>query len=95
MILKEISTERGDSLADTPAYKRKHIDTILAGFPHVRFLLIGDDGEADPEIFAAVSEKYPERIEGVWIRRVHPDPERVRYPGQHDLTELLEREGVQ
>jgi phosphatidate phosphatase APP1 len=95
LILKEISTERGDSLADTPAYKRKHIDTILAGFPHVRFLLIGDDGEADPEIFAAVSEKYPERIEGVWIRRVHPDPERVRYPGQHDLTELLEREGVQ
>ncbi len=94
LILKEISTERGDSLNGTPAYKRKHIDAILAGFPHVRFLLIGDDGEADPEIFAAIAEKYPERIEGVWIRRVHPDPERVRYPEQRDLAELLEREGV-
>lgn len=87
--LKEISTERSDSLADTPAYKRKHIDKILAAFPGVKFMLIGDDGEQDPEIFAAVAEKYPERVEGVWIRRVHTDLSRAKFAGQRDLTELL------
>jgi phosphatidate phosphatase APP1 len=87
--LKEISTERGDSLLDTPAFKHARIDKILAAFPGVKFMLIGDDGEKDPEIFAAVAEKYPERVEGVWIRRVHTDPLRLRFPGQKDLAELL------
>ncbi len=87
--LKEISTERGDSLSDTPAYKRKHIDRILAAFPGVKFMLIGDDGEHDPEIFAAVAEAYPERVEGVWIRRVHTDEGRAQFAGQRDLAELL------
>lgn len=87
--LKEVSTERGDSLLDTPAYKLKHIDKILAAFPGVKFMLIGDDGERDPEIFARVTEKYPERVEGVWIRRVHDDAARAKFPGQRDLVELL------
>lgn len=93
--LKEISTERGDSLSDTPAYKRKHIDKILAAFPGVKFMLIGDDGEHDPEIFAGVAEKYPESVEGVWIRRVHNDPARPKFAGQRDLTELLVEDGVE
>jgi phosphatidate phosphatase APP1 len=87
--LKEISTERGDSLLDTPTYKQKHIDKILAAFPGVKFMLIGDDGEHDPEIFAHAAEKYPDRIDGVWIRRVHTDPLRARFAGQRDLAELL------
>ena len=93
--LKEISTERGDSLLDTPAYKLKHIDKIFAAFPGVKFMLIGDDGEKDPEIFATVAEKYPGQIEGVWIRRVHPDATRPRFAGQKDLTELLVEDGVE
>lgn len=87
--LKEISTERGDSLLDTPAYKRKHIDKILAAFPGVKFLLLGDDGEQDPEIFAQVTAQYPERVEGVWIRRVQDDPARPKLAGQRDVAELL------
>ncbi len=92
--LKEISTERGDSLRDTPAFKRARIDTILAAFPGVRFLLIGDDGEQDPEIYAQVMEKHPDRVAGIWIRRVHTDPQRARFPGQKDLAELLASEAT-
>jgi phosphatidate phosphatase APP1 len=87
--LKEISTERGDSLNDTPAFKHARIEAIFAAFPGVKFMLIGDDGEQDPEIFSAVAEKFPERVEGIWIRRVHTDAQRARFPGQRDLTELL------
>jgi phosphatidate phosphatase APP1 len=87
--LKEISTERGDSLLDTSAYKLRHIDKIIAAFPGVKFMLIGDDGEQDPEVFAKVVEKYPGRVEGVWIRRVHIDPARAKFAGQRDLAELL------
>jgi S1-C subfamily serine protease len=87
--LKEISTERGDSLLDSATYKRKHIETIFAAFPGVKFLLIGDDGEGDPEIFAEVAAKHPERVEGIWIRRVNADTTRTKPPGQRDLAELL------
>ncbi len=93
--LKEVSTERGDSLLDTPAYKLKHIGKILAAFPGVKFMLIGDDGEQDPEIFAKGAAKYPERVAGVWIRRVHDDAARTRFPGQRDLAELLPEEATQ
>jgi phosphatidate phosphatase APP1 len=87
--LKEISTERGDSLLDSATYKRKHIETIFAAFPGVKFLLIGDDGEGDPEIFAEVAAKHPQRVEGIWIRRVNADTTRTKPPGQRDLAELL------
>lgn len=87
--LKEISPERGDPLTDQQAYKVRRITAILQAFPDVRFTLVGDDGERDPESFAEVQARFPERIADVWIRRVHPDPARARPPGQQDLGSAL------
>lgn len=36
------------------AYKRASIEPILAAFPQRRFILIGDSGEQDPEIYASL-----------------------------------------
>ncbi len=55
----------------------------------MRFALFGDDGEQDPEIYAALSKKFPAQIEGIWIRRVNPDPQRTRFPDQANIAELL------
>lgn len=87
--LKEIGSERSDSLRDHAAYKMRRIETIFAAYPETRFALFGDDGERDPEIFSALQAKYPAQIAEVWIRRVHTGDKRTRFEGQRDVAELL------
>jgi phosphatidate phosphatase APP1 len=80
--LKEVYSEQAHPLRDQQAYKTQRIEAILAAFPDVRFTLVGDDGERDPESYAALQAAHPERIHEVWIRPVHPDSARARHPGQ-------------
>lgn len=87
--LKEVNIEGGDSLTDQQAYKVGRIAAIFEAFPEVKFMLIGDDGERDPESFAELQKRYPQSVESVWIRRVHPDPKRARFDGQGDPATLL------
>ena len=53
------------------------------------YIVVFNDGEQDPEIYATLQKRYPTRVTAVWIRRVHPDPARVRIEGQNDFAELL------
>jgi phosphatidate phosphatase APP1 len=50
--------------------KRRPIEAIMADFPRRRFVLVGDSGERDPEIYAAVVRRRPAQVAGVLIRRV-------------------------
>ena len=52
--------------------KRRAIEQIMADFPGRKFVLVGDSGERDPEVYAAVARRRPEQVAGVFIRRV-PD----------------------
>lgn len=36
----------------------------------MEFILIGDDSQKDPEIYAEIAEKYPERVKEIYIRNV-------------------------
>jgi len=56
--------------ASSRAHKLSVIEKLLAYFPHRRFLLIGDSGEADPEIYAQVLRTHPLQIEAIVIRDV-------------------------
>jgi phosphatidate phosphatase APP1 len=53
-------------------HKQKAIDEILSTYPKLRFILSGDSGESDPEIYAEVVRRYPERIRAIYIRSVNP-----------------------
>jgi phosphatidate phosphatase APP1 len=57
------------------AHKRKAIEGILETYPKLPFVLIGDSGEQDPEIYADIVRRYPKRILAVYIRSV--DPRRI------------------
>ncbi len=57
-------------LASQEGYKTEVLEKILADFPSRRFTLVGDSGEQDPEVYAAVARKHPEQIEHVFIRNV-------------------------
>lgn len=58
-------------------YKLAQIETILNTYPDLPFLLVGDSGQKDPEIYAEAVERYPERIRAVYVRDV-TDPARDR-----------------
>lgn len=51
-------------------HKHKQIRELLKQFPNRQFILIGDSGEADPEIYAAVAKDYPDSIQQIYIRDV-------------------------
>jgi len=50
--------------------KRRTIEQIMADFPERRFLLVGDSGERDPEVYAAIARRHPRQVSGVVIRQV-------------------------
>ena len=59
-------------------HKRKAIEEILATYPKLKFILIGDSGENDPEIYSAVVQRFPERVRAIYIRSVNQDPRRIK-----------------
>lgn len=90
LITKRVTNNRSsEPLVDQFAYKTRKLEELFARLPDVRFVLVGDDGERDPEIYDWVRGKYPERVEAIWIRRVNPDPARPVLAGQRDLSEVL------
>jgi len=48
--------------------KRRTISSILRAFPARRFILVGDSGERDPELYGSAARKYPDRIARIYIR---------------------------
>jgi len=52
------------------AHKRATLERLAAEFPDVRWLLIGDDGQHDQEIYGDFVASHPENVAAVAIRRL-------------------------
>lgn len=91
LMLKEVSSDSPDPLTDQQAYKVARIQQIMKSLPEVKFILVGDDGERDPEVYAEIQKEFPQQVASIWIRRVSPDPKRERMAGQQDVAELLKQ----
>ena len=53
-------------------HKLSNLRRIAAEFPHVRWLLIGDDGQHDDELYTTFTSEHPQSVVGVAIRRLSP-----------------------
>jgi phosphatidate phosphatase APP1 len=60
-----------------PSRKLVHIERILGTYPHLPFVLIGDSAERDPEIYAEVVKRFPDRVRAIYIRAVDSRAERL------------------
>ena len=56
--------------AASAEYKQDAIDRLLARYPERQFVLVGDSGQLDPEIYAATARKYGKQIRLILIRNV-------------------------
>lgn len=63
-------------------YKEPVLRTLLARFPGLALVLVGDSGERDPEIYAALAREHPDRVLRAYVRRATDAPgPRARFEG--------------
>ena len=60
-------------------YKPGVIEPLMKRFPHRKFVLVGDSGEQDPEIYAALARKYPDQIRHIFIRDLSAGAQEERF----------------
>lgn len=53
-------------------HKRVNLDRLAAQFPDITWLLIGDDGQHDDEIYSTFASEHPQNVAAVAIRRLSP-----------------------
>jgi phosphatidate phosphatase APP1 len=66
----------GVNPAKNAPHKLDAIAHVLDTYPSMQFIVIGDSGQEDPEIYREVVRRYPQRIRAAYIRNVTPRPER-------------------
>ncbi len=59
-----------DFFRHSKRYKLATISALLDRYPQREFILIGDSGEKDPEIYCEIAGKYKDRIKAILIRQV-------------------------
>lgn len=61
------------SMARTYEHKRDTISELMKRFPGRKFILIGDSGEVDPEVYREIKDTHPQQVQEIWIRDVVND----------------------
>ncbi|MEO7494566.1 MAG: phosphatase domain-containing protein [Massilia sp.] len=77
LLLRELGVRELLALSNHHHHKLEKIETILRFYPGMQFVLIGDSGEQDPEIYAEVVRRHPQAVRVIYIRNVNPDPSRI------------------
>lgn len=97
--LKYLGLRKGsDSLFEHEKYKLGRLQRIFETFPKRRFVLFGDSGEHDPEIYRRLSLLYPEQVVAIYIHNVTgEDPYASRFDGTLLFTsiEKIQRDLIQ
>jgi len=87
VLLRDLGLDRNKLFgAGHHAHKLAQIRPLLALYPHLPFVLLGDSGQRDPEIYREVVRENPGRIRAVYIRRAG------ERPGRDEEVEAIARE---
>ena len=75
---KDLLKLTGDA---TIEQKLIQITEIIRRFPNRQFILVGDSGEHDPEIYRQLQDRFGDQVQEIWIRDVvnvrHTTPTRL------------------
>ena len=53
-----------------PEHKKTQLERLAKEFPHIKWLLIGDNGQHDEAIYAAFAQQYPDSVRAIAIRQL-------------------------
>jgi len=70
LILKKAHGENTDPLTDQFAYKTQKIERLIKLYPTMKWVMFGDSGEKDAEVYKFIKKKYPNKVISYHIRDV-------------------------
>ncbi len=70
ILLRDLTSFKNRKDTAEKPQKQKEIIDILNLYPEKQFILIGDGGEHDPDIYIEIAESFPNRIKAIYIRSV-------------------------
>ncbi|AHJ97674.1 App1 family protein [Hymenobacter swuensis] len=96
LLLRDMALKRkqAGSASEHHGHKLKEIDNLLLTYPKLPFVLIGDSGQEDANIYREVVRRHPGRVLAIYIRDVNlPERaalvEQVREELRNDKVEML------
>ena len=82
MMLRDVGIDRAKFIKSKGhGHKGDNALRIIDSYPDLPFILIGDSGQEDPEIYMDVVKKRPGRVKAIYIRDVNPDAD-----SEHDIS---------
>jgi len=77
LILKKAHGANKDPLTDQFAYKTQKIERLIKLYPHIEWVMFGDSGEKDKEVYQFIKKKYPSNVKAYYIQDVDSGEIRV------------------
>ena len=71
--------------------KLSRIFRVMEVFPNQKFILLGDNSQADPDIYAAIADRIPDRVFAIYIRNIRPSHKAY---AQEKLGKILAAENI-
>lgn len=71
ILLRSMSSFKMRKRNDEKPQKQKEIRNLLKAYPKLPFILIGDSGERDGDIYQEISAEFPGRIKAIYLRSVN------------------------
>lgn len=84
ILLRSMSNLLKRKKQDEKPQKQKEILNLLKTYPDLPFILIGDSGEHDPDIYMEIAEAFPDRILALYLRSVKHKKKMIRVSGLVD-----------
>ena len=53
-----------------PRHKVTQLRRLMTELPHITWVLVGDDGQHDPEIYAGAAQHYPDQVRAILLRQL-------------------------
>jgi phosphatidate phosphatase APP1 len=86
-------------------HKQTQLRRLMGELPGLTWILVGDDGQHDPDIYTAITQEFPARVRAVVIRQLtaieqvlthgDPDPREQEEPRPPAVEEVRAPDGVQ
>ncbi|MEM1256848.1 MAG: phosphatase domain-containing protein [Cyanobacteria bacterium P01_H01_bin.21] len=94
ILLRDIELSPENLLSfEHSSHKLEQICPVLEQFSELPFILIGDTGQQDAEIYRTLAQNYPDRILAIYLRDVVPD-NRDRTAQLSEIGDSLQQQGI-
>ncbi|OZG61134.1 ABC transporter ATP-binding protein [Bifidobacterium myosotis] len=72
LLLRDLDPRPKTFVPTGPQHKLEFAEQLMADFPDMKFILVGDDGQKDPTTYATIVRRYPGRVLAIAIRQLSP-----------------------